>query len=178
MGRKHLTVICAIFLNVILLLSTSRSFAEESDMLAISSSEFINNEPIPTLYTCLGEDINPPLTISGIPPQTQSLVLIVDDPDAPMGIWVHWVVFNIPPAQFGIPAGTSPGMQGANDFGRNAYGGPCPPNGTHRYFFKLYALDSVLDLNEGATKDEVEKAMEGHIIGQAQLIGLYNKRYQ
>lgn len=129
---------------------------------------------IPKQYTCQGLDINPPLMISDIPEGTVSLALINDDPDAPMGTWNHWIIWNLKPIPE-IQEDFAPGTQGKNSWGRNDYGGPCPPSGTHRYFFKLYALDSELDLVEGATKTALETAMEGHILEQAELIGLYQK---
>ena len=129
---------------------------------------------IPRKYTCQGEDISPPLTIFDIPSGTKSLALINDDPDAPMGTWDHWILWDIK-ATATIAENTVPGVQGKNSWGRNDYGGPCPPSGTHRYFFKLYALDKTLDLTEGATKAHVLKAMAGHILAQAELIGLYKK---
>ena len=142
--------------------------------MKLVSSAFAHNQTIPRKYTCQGEDVSPPLTVEGIPPGTKSLALIVDDPDAPMGTWVHWVVFNIPPSAQ-IEENTIPGIQGHNDFGRNDYGGPCPPSGTHRYFHKLYALDTTLNLEQGVTKKNLEKAMQGHILDKTELIGLYKK---
>ena len=142
--------------------------------MKLTSPEFENNKFIPKKFTCEGSDINPALSIDGIPDKAASLALIVDDPDAPMGTWVHWVVFDIP-LTAKIEEKSIPGTQGSNDFGRGDYGGPCPPSGTHRYFFKLYALDSKLGLKAGITKHELEKAMQGHILGQAQLIGLYKR---
>ncbi len=142
--------------------------------MKIASSAFAHNQMIPQRYTCQGQDVNPPLTIEGIPEGTKSLALIVDDPDAPMGTWVHWVVFDIPSAST-IEENSIPGKQGYNDFGRNDYGGPCPPSGTHRYFHKIYALDTTLNLKEGISKKDLEKAMQGHILDKAELIGLYKK---
>ncbi len=142
--------------------------------MKITSPEFEHNGFIPKKFTCQGEDINPPLNFQDIPPATKSLVLIVDDPDAVGGMWVHWVVFDIPPTAK-IDEDSIPGKQGINDFRRRDYGGPCPPSGTHRYFFKLYALDKELNLKEGASKKELEKAMQGHILDKAELIGLYKK---
>lgn len=142
--------------------------------MKITSSVFKHHALIPAKYTCQGDNINPPLSIADIPEGTQTLALINDDPDAPMGTWDHWVLFNIEPVKK-IAENTAPGTQGKNSWGRHEYGGPCPPSGTHRYFFKLYALDSLLELPEGATKHEVEEAMEGHILAQAELIGLYKK---
>ncbi len=138
------------------------------------SPEFEHNQLIPEKFTCDGEDINPTLNIEDIPLETKSLALIVDDPDAPMGTWVHWVVFNIPIISK-IEENSVPGTQGMNDFRKLGYGGPCPPSGTHRYFFKLYALDCKLNLEEGARKKDVEEAMQGHILAQTELIGLYRR---
>jgi len=146
--------------------------------ISLTSPAFSHNETIPTKYTCQGEDINPPLEIKNIPPGVKSLVLIVDDPDAPMGTWDHWIVWNISPQILKIEEGRLPqgALQGKNDFGKLEYGGPCPPPGKpHRYFFKLYALDTLLNLPQGSSKEEVEKAMEGHILGQTFLIGLYQR---
>jgi Raf kinase inhibitor-like YbhB/YbcL family protein len=146
--------------------------------LSINSPAFQHNGDIPVRYTCDGDDINPPLAFENVPQGTQSLVLIIDDPDAPMGTWVHWVVWNIDPGigeikEDSVPAGASQGM---NDFRKLEYGGPCPPSGTHRYFFKLYALDSTLDLASKAKKADVEKAMKGHVIEESQIIGLYRRK--
>jgi hypothetical protein len=142
--------------------------------MKISSPEFENNKFIPKKFTCEAEDISPTLIIEVIPKEAKSLALIVDDPDAPMGTWVHWVVFNIPIVNR-IEENNIPGRQGINDFGRGNYGGPCPPSGTHRYFFKIYALDKMLNLNEGITKEGLENAMVGHILDKAELVGLYKK---
>ena len=142
--------------------------------MRLTSPEFEQNSMIPAKFTCDGEDINPALNIEEIPQETKSLALIVDDPDAPMGTWVHWVVFNIPVTSQ-IQEHSVPGRQGLNDFRKKDYGGPCPPSGTHRYFFKLYALDIELDLEESARKGDVEEAMEGHILAQTELIGLYKR---
>ena len=142
--------------------------------MEVRSPEFENGKIIPRKFTCEGDDFNPKLIIDDIPAGTKSLALIVDDPDAPMGIWVHWVSFNIPVVSQ-IDEDSIPGKQGLNDFGRKEYGGPCPPSGTHRYFFRLYALDTVLNLNEGINKEALEEAMEGHILDKAELIGLYKK---
>ena len=142
--------------------------------MKLTSPEFENGNKIPRKFTSEGDNINPTLIIEDIPAGTKSLALIVDDPDAPMGTWVHWVSFNIPVVSQ-IDEDSIPGKQGINDFGRNDYGGPCPPSGTHRYFFKLYALDNVLDLNEGINKEALEEAVGGHILDKAELIGLYKK---
>jgi Raf kinase inhibitor-like YbhB/YbcL family protein len=137
---------------------------------------------IPKRFTCDGEDLSPPLSWSGLPAGTRSLALICDDPDAPVGTWDHWVLFNIPATVTGLPenvpakASLDDGsVHGNNSWGRPGYGGPCPPGGTHRYFFKLYALDTELNLKTGATKSQLVKAMEGHILDQAQLMGKYRR---
>ena len=130
---------------------------------------------IPKKYTCDDRDINPSLNIEDLPKETKSLALIVDDPDASMGTWVHWVVWNIPPAKE-ILEDSVPGTEGVNDFRKHSYGGPCPPSGTHRYFFKVYALDTKLELSPNSKKRDLEKAMEGHILAKGEIIGLYSRR--
>ena len=158
--------------NIIAVAQTGRG--KEAEM-ELTSKEFKHNQPIPAKFTCQGDDINPALIIGGIPKEAESLALIVDDPDAPMGAWVHWVVYDIPVISR-IEEDSIPGIQGINDFGRKDYGGPCPPSGTHRYFFKIYALGKKLNLGEGVSKKELEKAMQGHILDKAELIGLYKKQ--
>ncbi|MFO8016428.1 MAG: YbhB/YbcL family Raf kinase inhibitor-like protein [Candidatus Woesearchaeota archaeon] len=148
----------------------------ENMVLGLRSPEFGHEGRIPDKYTCKGNDINPPLEIENIPEGTESLALILDDPDAPTGTFVHWTLWDMEPAERisedSVPSGA---VQGTNDFGKAAYGGPCPPSGEHRYFFRLYALDTKLDLEEGASREELEDAMEGHIIEKAVLMGLYSK---
>ena len=147
-----------------------------SNMMKLTSSLFENMGLIPSTYTCDGADINPPLSITGVPEGAKSLVLILDDPDAPAGIWTHWVVFNIPPDTKEIKEGVEPtGSQGLTSSKKIGYGGPCPPDREHRYYFKLFALDTKLNLKEGASKKDVEKAMEGHILANTELIGRYNR---
>ena len=145
--------------------------------LKITSPSFSHNGHIPAKFTCDGEDVNPPLVIENVPAGAKSLALIVDDPDAPRGTWVHWVVWNIAPNTRNIPEASVPSgaHQGMNDFRQRDYGGPCPPSGTHRYFFKIYALDTTLNLNDTTTKVQLEKAMTGHILNQAEHIGLYQR---
>src|SRR3954464_986085 len=147
--------------------------------MKLTSTAFTEGGLIPRKYTCDGENISPPLDWSGIPPSTKSLALIVEDPDAPGKTWVHWVVYNLAPSSNSlnenIPATNNingQAYQGTNDFKKVGYGGPCPPSGTHRYFFKLYALDSPVMINGAVTKDELMRSMQGHIIGQAELMGL------
>ena len=144
--------------------------------LNISSIAFKADEMIPSKYTCDGVNINPPLDIKHIPEKAKCLALIVDDPDAPIGVWVHWVVWNIPVTHH-IKENEVHGTEGINDFQQQHYGGPCPPSGTHRYFFKVYALDALLDLPANTKKLQLEKAMSEHIIAFGELIGLYNRNY-
>lgn len=149
--------------------------AVDYKQLDVSSPAFKRNEMIPATYTCDGENISPPLDIKNIPDETKCLVLIVEDPDAPSGTWVHWLVWNIPVTHH-IRENEVHGMQGINDFLQNQYGGPCPPSGTHHYFFKIYALNALLDLPAKTRKTQVEKAMSENIIGFGQLVGLYKKK--
>jgi Raf kinase inhibitor-like YbhB/YbcL family protein len=142
--------------------------------IKLTSSAFSHKEFIPSKYTCDGENINPPLDIDHLPEGTKSLALIVDDPDAPKGVWVHWVVWNIP-VELHIKENHVPGNVGINDFHLYNYGGPCPPSGTHRYFFKVYALDTLLDLPRDTDKLRLEKQMHHHIIAVGELIGLYKR---
>ena len=136
--------------------------------MELTSTAFNHNENIPSKYTCKGKDINPPLEIKEIPEGAKSLVLIVDDPDAPHKIWDHWILFNINPHIQYIKEDMAPGVQGLNSWNKNKYGGPCPPSGTHRYFFKLYALDCKLELDETATKEYLIEEMQGHILEQTE----------
>lgn len=150
--------------------------------ITITSTAFEEGGMIPKKYTCDGEDVSPPLAWTGIPEGTRTLALISDDPDAPMGTWVHWVLFNIPPDTKGLPEAVPPdemlengARHGITDFRRIGYGGPCPPAGTHRYFFKLYALDTGLDLKAGSSKKQLMEAMEGHVLAEGQLMGRYSR---
>ena len=147
-----------------------------SNML-IASAAFERNSSIPKKYTCDGENVNPPLTFSGVPENAKSLALIMDDPDAPRGTWVHWTMWNIDPSTINITVDSVPAgaVEGTTSSGKSVYGGPCPPSGTHHYYFKLYALDTILDLNKSSEKQEIESAIEGHVLGQAELVGLYSR---
>ena len=142
--------------------------------MKITSPDFQPNGFIPKKFTCQGEDVNPSLLIEGVPQAAKSLALIMDDPDAPMGTWVHWVVYNIPVTSK-IEERSVPGEQGSNNFGKQDYGGPCPPSGAHRYFFKVYALDTRLDLQGKVDKKALERAMEGHTLDKDEIIGMYKK---
>jgi Raf kinase inhibitor-like YbhB/YbcL family protein len=153
-----------------------------SEALKLISRAFTEGQPIPRQYSCDGINISPPLEWSGVPKPAKTLAIIADDPDAPAGTWVHWVVYNLPADTIGMVENLPStedlkggGLQGKNDFEKIGYGGPCPPSGTHRYLFKIYALDGDLPLKAGATKTEVEKAMSGHVLAQAQLMGTYHR---
>ncbi len=144
--------------------------------IQLSSRAFAEGSPIPKKNTCDGENLSPPLAWSGVPAGTQSLALIAEDPDAPAGTWTHWVLYGLPASQASLDEGARVGIDGQNDFRKPGYGGPCPPKGKpHRYFFKLYALDTTLQLKTGASKAELEKAMRGHILAQGQLMGTYGR---
>ena len=152
-------------------------------MMQLTSAAFEPGGMIPAKYTCDGPDVSPPLSWTEVPPDTRSFALIADDPDAPVGTWVHWVLWNIPASagslEENLPKTASlanGAQQGTTDFRRIGYGGPCPPSGTHRYFFKLYALDIMLDLPSSTTKQDLERAMKGHILAQTELMGKYRRR--
>ena len=164
---------------------TSEVALEVSDVsIEVTSAAFTNGSPIPTEHTCDGDDRSPPLSWSGVPSETRSIALISDDPDAPGRTWVHWVLYAIQSDVSELPAGVpgrdtldSGARHGVNDFGRREYGGPCPPRGgPHRYFFKLYALDTEIGLGPGATKEALEQEMQGHILAQGELMGRYERK--
>ncbi|MBD2409656.1 phosphatidylethanolamine-binding protein [Nostoc calcicola FACHB-389] len=163
--------------------SNSSQLPKEVKIMKLESNVFNANDLIPNKYTCDGKDISPPLLWDEIPIGTESIALIVDDPDAPGRTFVHWVVYDIPNTTHQLPENiptvkTLPngGVQGKNDFGKFGYGGPCPPSGTHRYFFKLFALDKSLGLAAGATKNQILAAMEGHVLATAELVGKYKRQ--
>jgi Raf kinase inhibitor-like YbhB/YbcL family protein len=144
------------------------------DTIDISSQAFMGGAVIPKRFTCDGDDVNPPLTIDRVPGDAKSLVLIIDDPDAKPSVFTHWIVFNINPALTSVEEGKIPdALEGTNDFGELKYMGPCPPEGTHRYYFRIYALDEMLDLKEGSKRSDVDKAMQGHIIARGEFYGSY-----
>lgn len=152
------------------------------ETMEIKSTSFNHEDMIPAKYTCDGQNISPPLAWSGAPEKTKSYALICDDPDAPVGLWVHWVIFDIPATVNSLPEKVSRqeeiaglGRNGKNTSGHWGYDGPCPPGGTHRYYFKLYALDTMLNMEAGLTKDDLLKAIKGHILAEAQLMGRYKR---
>ena len=178
--KKSLIIVVTIILLIII---GFVFIGKDRDKMEIKSV-FDEGEKVPAKYTCDGEDINPELEILDIPENTKSLVLIMDDPDSPTGTWDHWVVFNIEVSPTSLDVGTAKigensvpeeSVQGLNSWDKNEYGGPCPGSGTHRYFFKIYALDVELELDSNARKDDVEKAMESHILGKAELLGVYSR---
>jgi hypothetical protein len=155
---------------------------EVQEQVRVSSSAFQEGGMIPSRYTCDGADVSPPLTWSQLPPAAESLALVCDDPDAPMGTWVHWVVYGLPATLGGLPENlpgharlANGGVQGRNDFRKLGYGGPCPPSGTHRYYFRLYVLDTEVNLEPGATKHQLLKAIRGHILAEGELMGKYSR---
>ena len=170
--KQILAVLLFIFLT-----SCSQSVIQnKGDTMKITSPAFKEGGMIPAEYTCAGDDISPELNIEGVPASAKSLALIMDDPDAPAGTWDHWIVFNIPAAIKKIAKDTEPeGIAGQNSWKKIGYGGPCPPSGVHRYYFKLYALDIKLELSQGATKPQLLSAMKGHILAEAKLMGKFQK---
>jgi Raf kinase inhibitor-like YbhB/YbcL family protein len=160
-----------------ILLAALASFAAGGAKMKITSSAFQQGGNIPSKFSCDGANTNPPLQISDAPREVKSLVLIVDDPDAPSGLFTHWAIWNISPQTSTIAEGSTPkGVQATNDFGRSGYGGPCPPSGTHRYYFKIFALDRELDLPFGAKRSQLDAAMKGHVIAQGELMGRYSRK--
>lgn len=162
--------------------STTQETGETKMAIKITSTAFEEGGMIPKKYTCDGENVSPPLSWTSVPVGTKSFALIADDPDAPMGTWVHWVLFNLPGDTNELLENIPPketlengAKQGTNDFRKIGYGGPCPPSGTHRYYFKLYALDTDIDLDSGITKEQLLKAMQGHIVAEGQLMGRYKR---
>ena len=182
MGKK-IVLLCAFFLIFYgMALSNSKATGGDTMEIQVQSSAFKEGEMIPKKYTCDSADVSPPLSWDAVPEGAQSLALISDDPDAPMGTWVHWVLYDLPPLTRELPENIPPqkilkngSKQGTNDFRKIGYGGPCPPGGTHRYYFKLYALDKELGLEPGMTKTQLLEAMEGHILAQGQLMGKYKR---
>jgi len=191
--RKSSTILSVAVITLLLIGCTSRPQPvaqqpaedkpnDNSGGIKLTSSAFKEGQPIPATYTCKGVNISPPLEWSGVPKTARTIAIIADDPDAPSGTWVHWVLYNLPADNIGLVENLPPteslkagGFQGKNDFGKIGYGGPCPPSGTHRYFFKIFALDGELPLKAGATKAEVEKAMAGHVVAQGQLMGTFGR---
>jgi Raf kinase inhibitor-like YbhB/YbcL family protein len=149
----------------------------DNNQFRLISTVFSHNGHIPPLYTCEGKNINPPLIVENVPDNTKTLALIVEDPDAPRGVFTHWIVWNISPNET-ITEGSNPGINGTNSFGKTGYGGPCPPSGEHRYFFRVFALDDELNLPVGSTKEELLDAMKEHVIASAELMGVYQKHKQ
>jgi Raf kinase inhibitor-like YbhB/YbcL family protein len=163
-------------------LSGTNSAKQDNSEIKLTSTAFKEGEPIPRAYTCDGINISPPLEWSGVPKAARTLAIVADDPDAPGGTWVHWVLYNLLAENIGLVENlpvtdklAAGGFQGTNDFQKLGYGGPCPPSGTHHYYFRIYALDSELPLKAGATKAELLKAIEGHIVMQGQLMGTYRR---
>jgi len=182
---KRILFMWFVFTILLTSCSATQTATPEADMsLELKSDAFVNGQSIPAKYSCIGKNISPALTWNDPPAGTQSFALIVDDPDAPVGTWVHWVLFNIPADERSLPEDlpvTGKNVDpnaiyfGKNSSGNTRYDGPCPPSGTHRYYFKLYALDSLVNLLPGATKDELLKAMQGHILAQGELMGTFSK---
>ncbi len=178
MGTRVGILLPVLVVSMLMAVPGAGKETKKAKEVAVTSSAFAEGKAIPSRYTCEGRNISPPLSFVTVPAGTRSLALIVDDPDAPAGTWVHWVVWNIPPdahrvAEGGLPPGA---REGVNDFRRNSYGGPCPPSGTHRYYFRVYALDTTLDLSPSSNRAALEKAINGHVLASGQLMGTYRRR--
>jgi Raf kinase inhibitor-like YbhB/YbcL family protein len=180
---RHLSFLFIVFLLLIFFQMNKPLHSIGGEQMEITSSAFEEGQMIPKKYTCDDVDISPPIKLANVPEGAKTIALICDDPDAPVGTWVHWVLFNLPANITELPEKVPPdevlsngAKQGTSDFGRIGYGGPCPPSGTHRYYFKVYSLDKELDLKPGATKAELLKAMEGHIVAEGQLMGKYKRQ--
>ena len=167
----------AVLAVLVLVQLTEREGATMTEM-RMTSPAFVHTKAIPSSYTCDGEDLSPPLSLEGVPKEAKSLALVMDDPDAPAGDWVHWVLWNIDPGTTRIEQGSVPpgARQGLNSWKRAGYGGPCPPSGTHRYFFRLFALKEHLDLPSSATRKDLDRAMQGKIVARCELLGLYGRK--
>jgi len=174
---ERLRIYIVFLLQVFLISYATGQGVTKTEELKISSPAFENGGKIPKKYTCGGENVNPPLKIENAPSNAKSLALVFDDIDAPRRTYVHWIVWNVDPGLKEIKENSVPErvVQGVNDFKKRHYGGPCPPGRAHKYVFKIYALDTLLNLNSNGTKKDLEKAMEGHIISRAQLMGLYKR---
>jgi Raf kinase inhibitor-like YbhB/YbcL family protein len=168
---KPISFALAIFVGTILNMNAASS-------ISVTTPAFQAGGDIPAKFTCNGANVNPELKINGVPNESKSLVLIVDDPDAPRGLFTHWIVWNIDPKTTDIGENSTPagGVQGTNDFGKRSYGGPCPPSGTHRYFFKIFALDTKLDLKPSARRAELDAAMRDHTLAQGELMARYSHK--
>jgi Raf kinase inhibitor-like YbhB/YbcL family protein len=168
---KPISLALAIFVGTILNTNAASS-------ISVTTPAFQAGGDVAAKFTCNGANVNPELKINGVPNEAKSLVLIVDDPDAPRGLFTHWIVWNIDPKATDIGENSAPagGIQGTNDFGKRNYGGPCPPSGTHRYFFKIYALDTKLDLKPSARRAELDAAMRGHTLAQGELMARYSHK--
>jgi Raf kinase inhibitor-like YbhB/YbcL family protein len=180
--QKELSYLIAVLIMICPLAVSAEMKGGREMKINVGSAAFTEGGMIPKQYTCDGADISPPLSWSTVPEGTRSIAIIVDDPDAPAGTWVHWLLYNLPPDLKGLPENVpaqktlaNGGMHGMTDFRRMGYGGPCPPSGTHRYFFRVYALDSILDLFPGAIKKRLLLAMEGHILAEGELMGKYRR---
>ncbi len=178
--KRHILVYALVLSLTIIFNCTAKSkkYREVTKKMKIESLAFTNEGVIPSKYTCDGDNINPELKFIDVPENAKSLVLIMDDPDAPMGTWQHWLIWNISPDTKLIEENSEPknAVFGMNDFRRLEYGGPCPPSGVHRYFFRLYALDKILNLNSGSSREQLERAIKGHIIAEAVLMGKYSRK--
>jgi Raf kinase inhibitor-like YbhB/YbcL family protein len=177
--KEHNMIAIALFF-VVTFCTEAQGEAMKKNSIVITSTEFAHGGPIPATFTCDGKDINPPLSWEGVPARAKSLVLICEDPDAPKGTWIHWILCNIPANIRSLPEEVDVAELGGaltlkTSFGKAGFGGPCPPSGTHHYYFKIYALDKDLPLNQESTLEELKKAMQGHVVAEGVLMGTYSR---
>ncbi len=181
--RKLLIVVVSVAILTLVYYIVSGRKSEQPSVpgkynpMIVTSAKFNNSSPIPSIYSCDGKSINPPITIEKIPTNTKSLILIMDDPDAPTGTFTHWLLWNIPPNISELKENSIPekSVVGSNSAGKIGYIGPCPPSGKHRYFFRIYVLDILLNLPQGSSRDQLERAMENHVVSKGELMGTYSR---
>lgn len=177
-GKAGMGALLLILITMVAVCPLNAKEVRSMVQMKMTSPAFVDGKPIPSSFSCDGDDINPPLNIEGVPPEAKSLALVMDDPDAPGGVWVHWVLWNIDPATKLIAKGSVPqgAEQGVNSWERKKYGGPCPPSGTHRYYFRLFALKDWLKLPAASTRKELDRAMQGKILARCELFGTFSRK--
>jgi Raf kinase inhibitor-like YbhB/YbcL family protein len=177
-GKARCSLVLLPMLTMFAVAPLSAKEVRKMTQMMMTSPAFVHTKAIPSKFSCDGDNLNPPLAIDGVPKEAKSLVLVMDDPDAPAGVWVHWLLWNIDPATTQIPEGSVPpgAEQGVNSWERGSYGGPCPPSGTHRYFFRLFALKERLNLPTSSTRKDLDRAMQGKILARCELFGLYSRK--
>ena len=177
-GKRRETLMLVLVVMITAVLPLYAKEAKTMTQMKMTSPAFVNSKPMPSIFSCDGMNVSPPIAIEGVPPEAKSLALVMDDPDAPAGVWVHWLLWNIDPASGEIPQGRVPvgAEQGVNSWQRLGYAGPCPPSGTHRYYFRLFALKERLQLPPSAGRKDLDRAMQGKILARCEMVGLYSRK--